>query len=242
VGIVIVHHFLYSYRKTRYLTTACFLLIAGTVGNNVFGAQTGSETIKTVNMEGTEQVIPGVCPPFYLLDEEGNIIDPVKGINTDKPYSPKQTCGKCHDYQKITQGFHFQQGADEKPTQTQSERYQWALSPGNYGGTWCSPAPLYRYLSPKTNSSPQTIDLTPMTFITAGCGNCHPGGGPMEFDREGRRYDQWMKNPESGLVSGERTIWMAIILKPTGIKPASWKRIVYYVICRSIDSPFEINN
>ena len=31
----------------------------------------------------------GVCPPFHLLDEEGNIINPVEGVNTEKPYSPK---------------------------------------------------------------------------------------------------------------------------------------------------------
>jgi hypothetical protein len=44
----------------------------------------------------------------------GNLINPVAGINTDKPYSPKQTCGKCHDYDLITQGYHFQQGKDEE--------------------------------------------------------------------------------------------------------------------------------
>jgi hypothetical protein len=27
----------------------------------------------------------GVCSPFYLLDEEGNQIDPVHGVNADKP-------------------------------------------------------------------------------------------------------------------------------------------------------------
>ena len=50
-------------------------------------------------------VASGVCPPFYLKDEGGNIIDPVHNINTDKPYSPKQTCGTnyCHDYNKITE-------------------------------------------------------------------------------------------------------------------------------------------
>jgi len=87
----------------------------------------------------------GVCPPFYLYDEDGNIIDPVKGINADKPYSPKQTCGKCHDYEKITRGFHFQQGKDEIPSETFSECYQWVSSLGNYGGTWCSPAPLQKH-------------------------------------------------------------------------------------------------
>jgi len=92
----------------------------------------------------------GVCPPFYLYDEDGNTIDPVKGVNADKPYSPVQTCGKCHDYDKITQGFHFQQGKDETATGVLAERYQWVSNPGNYGGNWCSPAPLYNYLSKKT--------------------------------------------------------------------------------------------
>jgi hypothetical protein len=56
----------------------------------------------------------GVCPPFPLRDEAGNVIDPVKGENDSVPYSPKQTCGAkgCHDYDKITEGFHFTQGKD----------------------------------------------------------------------------------------------------------------------------------
>jgi hypothetical protein len=78
----------------------------------------------------------GVCPPFYLMDEESKIIDPVHNINADQPYSPKQTCGKCHDYNKITEGFHFQQGRGEKPNLLTAERCLWVTSPGNYGGNW----------------------------------------------------------------------------------------------------------
>ena len=85
----------------------------------------------------TKQVsVEGVCPPFYLYDEQGNVIDPVHGINSDKPYSPKQTCGKCHDYNKTTEGFHFQQGRGEKPPTVIAERCLWVTSPGNYGGNW----------------------------------------------------------------------------------------------------------
>ncbi|MBW1992267.1 MAG: hypothetical protein JRI59_09165, partial [Deltaproteobacteria bacterium] len=144
----------------------------------------------------------GVCPPFYLVDEEGNVIDPVNGLNPDKPYSPAKTCGKCHDYQKITQGYHFTQGKGETPTALQAARCLWVTTPGTYGGTWCSPAPLYRYLSPKNNQGPATMDMTSFSFITAGCGVCHPGGGSAEFDRAGRRYDRWMANPHSGLKPG----------------------------------------
>lgn len=142
----------------------------------------------------------GVCPPFNLYDEEGNLIDPVNGINSDKPYSPKQTCGKCHDYNKITEGFHFQQGKDEQATGTFADRYQWASTPGNYGGNWCSPAPLYSYLSNKNNTSAKEMDMTSFTFITNGCGTCHPGGGSMEYDREGHRYDKQMV--AKGFTSG----------------------------------------
>ncbi len=143
-----------------------------------------------------------VCPPFHLLDEDGNIIDPVNGLNADKPYSPKQTCGKCHDYGKITEGYHFMQGKGESTTPEQRNRYLWVSSPGNYGGAWCSPAPLYRYLSPKQNDSPRAMDMTSFSFITAGCGACHPGGGPTEYDREGNRYDHRMNDPSAGLTSG----------------------------------------
>lgn len=135
----------------------------------------------------------GVCPPFQLYDEEGNLIDPVHGVNADKPYSPKQTCGKCHDYAKITEGFHFQQGKDEEASEVLTDRYQWVSHPGNYGGNWCSPAPLYNYLSDKENSSAKEMDMTSFTFITNGCGTCHPGGGSFEYDRAGNRYDQYME-------------------------------------------------
>jgi hypothetical protein len=80
----------------------------------------------------------GVCPPFHLRDETGKIIDPVNNINAGKPYSPKQTCGAtgCHDYNKITEGFHFNQGKGEKPTEDMLKRCIWVTSPGNYGGNW----------------------------------------------------------------------------------------------------------
>ncbi len=99
-----------------------------------------SLTLRAENPQGTEnkQFPAGVCPPFYLKDEAGNIIDPVHNINADKPYSPKQTCGAkgCHDYNKITEGFHFTQGKGEKPTEDMQKRYLWVTSPGNYGGNW----------------------------------------------------------------------------------------------------------
>jgi hypothetical protein len=146
----------------------------------------------------------GVCPPFPLRDEAGNVINPVANPKVEVPYSPRRTCGAsgCHDYDKITQGFHFTQGKGEAMPKEYASRYQWASSPGNYGGNWCSPAPLYRQLASKKNSNPRTIDMTSFDFVTATCGNCHPGGGPLEFDREGQRYDHRMADPASGLTPG----------------------------------------
>jgi len=133
----------------------------------------------------------GVCPPFLLRDEQGEVINPVQGMNDRVPYSPRQTCGAsgCHDYAKITEGYHFQQGRGESVPPVMAERYNWVTSPGNYGGNWCSPSPLYRQLAPKKNMSERLIDMTSFGFVTATCGDCHPGGGPLEFDREGKRYD-----------------------------------------------------
>lgn len=146
----------------------------------------------------------GVCPPYQLRDEKGRVIDPVHGVNAGEPYSPRQTCGMsgCHDYDKIVQGYHFTQGKGEPVPDKMAARYRWVTSPGNYGGTWCSPAPLYRQLAPKTNNSARVIDMTSFEFVTASCGTCHPGGGQLEFDRDGKRYDVWMADPASGFAPG----------------------------------------
>ncbi len=163
-------------------------------------AQTFSSEVKTKDGPSVQ----GVCPPFKLRDGKGNVIDPTRNENSNVPYSPKQTCGAagCHDYNLITEGFHFTQGKGETLPVKYGERYNWVQYPGNYGGNWCSPAPLYRQLALKTNSNPRTIDMTSYDFVTATCGNCHPGGGPMEYDRDGKRYDEWMSNPESGMTPG----------------------------------------
>lgn len=176
-----------AFKKHQFsiITTALLVLLFGIVILNNVDKRA---TIVSRNLISKS----GVCPPFYLFTEDGDTINPVTGKNADKPYSPKQTCGKCHDYDKITQGFHFQQGADEKASGIYADRYQWASHPGNYGGNWCSPAPLYNYLSPKENNSAKEMDMTSFTFITNGCGTCHPGGGPFEYDRKGFRYDKYM--------------------------------------------------
>lgn len=180
------------------LNLLLLLFLTGLIISGIWGTFSVKNKVPVTDRELVTQ--SGVCPPFNLYDEDGNIIDPVNGINADKPYSPKQTCGKCHDYDKITEGFHFQQGKDEMASGTLAERYQWASHPGNYGGNWCSPAPLYNYLSDKNNVSAKEMDMTSFTFITNGCATCHPGGGPLEYDRDGFRYDKQME--KMGFTAG----------------------------------------
>jgi len=188
----------------RFYLLLSIVLLATFLSFYIFIALKAQQKIEDENLQKSLPEGVGVCPPFPLRDVKGQIINPVKGINDKVPYSPKQTCGAkgCHNYDKITEGFHFQQGKGEVLPKEYAERYNWVIYPGNYGGNWCSPAPLYRQLAPKHNSNPRMIDMTSFEFVTATCGNCHPGGGPLEYDREGKRYDEWMNNPSSGLTSG----------------------------------------
>lgn len=86
--------------------------------------------------EEAKQDAMGICPPIFLRNENRNIINPISGVNVDVPYSPKQTCGECHDYEKITKGYHFLQGKGEKMGKNFEQTYPWCTSPGQYGGRW----------------------------------------------------------------------------------------------------------
>jgi len=54
------------------------------------------------------------------------------------PYSPKKTCGVCHDYDRITNGYHFQQGRTDGTgkivmSDDFDQGHPWQLSSGLYG-------------------------------------------------------------------------------------------------------------
>ncbi|MEW6388201.1 MAG: formate dehydrogenase subunit gamma [Thermodesulfobacteriota bacterium] len=59
-------------------------------------------------------------------------------------------------------------------------------------------------MAKKKNDNPDQIDLTTFEWISVGptdpknlyqptCGSCHPGGGGLEYDRDGKRYDLRLK-------------------------------------------------
>lgn len=72
------------------------------------------------------------CGPIYLRDADGHIINPLSGENADRPFSTRQTCGACHDYERITSGYHFQQGWDRIRDDFSKEK-PWVLSDGMMG-------------------------------------------------------------------------------------------------------------
>jgi hypothetical protein len=72
------------------------------------------------------------CVPFHLKTEDGKIINPLTGENADQPYSSRQTCGACHNYDQITKGYHFQQGWDRIKDDFNKQK-PWMLSDGMMG-------------------------------------------------------------------------------------------------------------
>jgi hypothetical protein len=73
------------------------------------------------------------CPTFYLKTDDGKIINPLTGQNADQPYSTRETCGACHDYKRISKGYHFQQDWDVASDDF-DKNAPWRLSPGMAGG------------------------------------------------------------------------------------------------------------
>ena len=49
-------------------------------------------------------------PHIPLLDRDGNHLED----GSTQPYSPRETCGACHDYHMIADGYHFQQGRTDE--------------------------------------------------------------------------------------------------------------------------------
>lgn len=112
-------------------------------------------------------------------------------LDSKAPYSPKKTCGACHDYELITKGYHFQQGRTDGTGKIVirdafDPKIPWSLSSGMFGKH--SPASSdSSLLAKKVNLSPSDIDKSTFFFLQY-CGVCHPGGGFGEYDREGNLY------------------------------------------------------
>jgi hypothetical protein len=122
----------------------------------------------------------------------------LKGFNGDPltleskvPYSPRKTCGTCHDYARITNGYHFQQGRTDGTgkvviSDAFSLKFPWNLSSGMFGKHGLV-SPDSSQLARKKSETPSDIDKSAFYFVQY-CGACHPGGGGGEYDRNGILY------------------------------------------------------
>lgn len=130
-------------------------------------------------------------PAIPLLDEAGRHV-----LQTGQPYSPRMSCGNgsgegCHDYAKITKGYHFQQGRDEAADDFGAKRgLPQLVSPGYFGGYTCLGANNPLWLARKRNGGASEFGDLGAADAVKRCGNCHAGGGWGERDRNGVRYDE----------------------------------------------------
>ena len=89
----------------------------------------------------------------------------------------------------VSAGYHFQTGRNVPWGDTQRNYYRdlaFTGSPGMFGGS----CPSYsRRLASLTETDPAKFDMSSYDFSRAACAGCHAGGGPLEYDREGYRYD-----------------------------------------------------
>ena len=132
--------------------------------------------------------LPVLHPAIPLLDEAGNHV-----LDSGNPYSSRTTCGTsgCHDYESITHAFHIEQGRDETRDDFGVLRGLTNLvGPGYYGGYNCMGGSNPDQLAKKENATAADFgDLGSADHIMR-CISCHSGGGWMEKDRNGNRYDE----------------------------------------------------
>ena len=125
-------------------------------------------------------------PAIPLLDESGSNV-----LNSGNPYSPRTTCGQCHDYESITHSYHIEQGRDETDDDFGKRiGLPQLVGPGYFGGYSCMGGNNPDQLAKKNNASADDFADKGAAGWIQRCGGCHSGGGWMEKDRQGRRYDE----------------------------------------------------
>ena len=132
-------------------------------------------------------------PAIPILDENGNHV-----LDSGRPYSSKMTCGTggCHDYDAITSAYHFEMGRDEARDDFGAKHgLSHLVSPGYFGGYACMGGSNPDVLAKKANASEADFADRGSAGWIQRCVSCHTGGGWMEKDRNGNRYDE--TDPES---------------------------------------------
>ena len=109
-----------------------------------------------------------------LVDEEGDKITPA--VEPLLPFSMRQSCGSCHDYEKISRGWHFNAAEPN-------------IAPGRQGQPWifvdaatATQFPL-SYRTWPGAFRPELLGLTSWKFVQL-FGRQTPGGGIGELESD----------------------------------------------------------
>ncbi len=151
------------------------LLCASASGQNSSPGGNGPDS-------GNAKALKLAHPPIVLKDETGQSV-----LVTGKPISTRQTCGgECHDYEFITNSFHFQQGKTEMDRTLLASHgaAPFNTSPGMFGKFSIIPN---RQLTAEDIKDPSDADMSQPEWLTK-CGGCHTGGGISEYDLRGHRF------------------------------------------------------
>ncbi len=105
-----------------------------------------------------------------LYDAEDRIIDPT--AETAAPYSPRFTCGRCHDYASIAGGHHFNAIQETSPPAQPGEPWIWT---DERTGTQL----LLSYRGWPGTYDPRRLGISSRDFVLK-FGRHLPGGGPGE--------------------------------------------------------------
>jgi hypothetical protein len=123
--------------------------VAQAIQWNTAGIPEGSYFIVGVTDDGTNTPVVAACPGKVLVwtawprDHSNIVLRDHQGdailLGSDAPYSPRQTCGVCHDIDEISNGYHFQQGRTDATGAIQTaddffgDGRSWLKSDGMYG-------------------------------------------------------------------------------------------------------------
>jgi len=154
-------------------TAVVMVVFSLTVAQNLCGGS-GAGNIASV----TRTVHSRFVHRIKLHDYEGNTIS----LESTAPYSPKKTCAPCHDYSTISKGTHIRMFPKKSVF---PPAHVWTIFDPATG----TQVPIsYGFLSVQERGGESVIPLTVFRFAMK-YGAFHTGGGRLESDSEGKRYD-----------------------------------------------------
>jgi hypothetical protein len=146
-----------------------FLIFPLLIWGNILLASDAEEPLMGDKPDGNRSVPSHLID---LLDVDGSLIWP--GDQPLMPFSTRMSCGKCHSYEKVAQGWHF-------------NAMNPAVAPGRKGHPWILVDRLTGTQLPLSHRSwpgtfkPEQVGLTPWYFLQE-FGRQMPGGGVGEND------------------------------------------------------------